>query len=280
MKNTIWVNTLVKNEERWIWYGLKSVLSFVDKIMVWDTGSTDRTVEIIKKIKSSKIDFEEKGSVTKKEYGNLRQQMLDKTKSDWVFVLDGDEIWPKPPLVQLIKEVKTTSERTDGFCVRPINFVGDIRFVHPDTFQGQTPHGPKGLKGFFSTRIFRRTIKGLHVQKEYGKESFRDYTGKTIRERVGRIKYLPKIYYWHMSYLPRSSSDKKDKQVMMRKRKRKFELGIKRPRWVEIPEVFYQKRPKITADPFYKMNLYEYFKALLQTPLKKIKRKATGWKDD
>ena len=41
---------LVKNEEKWIWYSLMSVLDYVDEILVWDAGSTDRTVEIIKTI--------------------------------------------------------------------------------------------------------------------------------------------------------------------------------------------------------------------------------------
>ena len=47
-KNRITVHTLVKNEERWIWYALKSVLPFVDQIIVWDTGSTDKTTAIIR----------------------------------------------------------------------------------------------------------------------------------------------------------------------------------------------------------------------------------------
>ncbi|MBU1256082.1 hypothetical protein KKA49_00135 [Patescibacteria group bacterium] len=51
------VHCLVKNEERFIWYAIKSVLPFVDKIMVWDTGSTDKTIQIIKSIKSKKISL-------------------------------------------------------------------------------------------------------------------------------------------------------------------------------------------------------------------------------
>ena len=54
-KQFIWANCLIKNEERWVWYALQSVLPYVDKILVWDTGSTDNTVEIIKTIKSNKI---------------------------------------------------------------------------------------------------------------------------------------------------------------------------------------------------------------------------------
>ena len=83
-----------------------------------------------------------------------------------------------------------------------------------------------------------------------------------------------------MSYLPRSSSKNKDRQEIMRKRKRKYEIGIFRPKWIEVPDVFYKKKPDIVSNPFYKMSDYEYLKAIIQTPLKKIKRKITRWKND
>ncbi len=272
-KPSIWVNCLIKNEERWLWYGINSVLPYVDKILVWDTGSTDKTVEIIKAIKNKKISFKEIGEVSKNEYGQVRQEMLEQTKSDWVWILDGDEVWPQESAIQLTKEIKGASGKIDSFCVRPINFVGDFRFIHPETFIGQTPNGPKGLKGFFSTRVFKRSIPGLHVKHGYGQEAFFDEKGITLRKRKGKIKYLSKAYYWHLSYLPRSSDRRKDRQVMMRARKRKYELGMKRPSWVKIPEVFYLKRPKIVPSSLYKMSSWEYLKAFIQTPLKEIKRK-------
>jgi len=276
-KPLVWVNTLVKNEERFIWYVLQSVLPFVDKIIVWDSGSTDKTVEIIKTIKDKKIDFKEIGKIKKEDFGQVRQLMLEQTKSDWVWILDGDEVWPKNSSFQLVKEIKKATKNIHSLCVRPINFVGDLRFIHPETFAKQTPHGPKGLKGFFSTRIFRRDIPGLHIGGPYGKEAFYAGDGKTLRERKNHVKYLSDVYYWHMDYLPRSYSRKKDKEVMMREKKRKYEIGIKKPKWLKTPEVFHSKRPKIVPNPFYKMNNFEYLKALIQTPLKKLKRKLYQW---
>jgi glycosyltransferase involved in cell wall biosynthesis len=271
-KYRVWVNMMVKNEERWIWYALMAVLPLIDKALVWDTGSTDKTVEIIKTIKDKKIDFYQAGSVNKKTFSQLRQKMLQQTKSDWVLNVAGDEIWPNKPLKKLIKEINKAPESIQTFCVRPINFVGDIRFVHPETFIGQTPLAPKGITGFFSSRVFRRNISGLHISGQYGQEGFYDGQGITIRERQKHVKYLEDIYYWHMTYLPRSSSRNKDKQVMMRGKKRKFEIGLKRPDWIKVPEVFYKTRPDFVPDPFYKMNSWEYTKALIQTPLKRVRR--------
>ena len=46
----IWVNTIVHNEENFIWFAVMSVIDYVDKVLIYDTGSTDKTVEIIKEI--------------------------------------------------------------------------------------------------------------------------------------------------------------------------------------------------------------------------------------
>ena len=46
----IWAHTLVMNEDRFIWYAVMSVIDYVDKILIFDTGSTDGTVRIIKGI--------------------------------------------------------------------------------------------------------------------------------------------------------------------------------------------------------------------------------------
>jgi len=277
-KPSIWANCVVKNEERWIWYALKSVLDHIDKVLVWDTGSSDKTEKIIKTINNNKISFKQIGSVDKNNFANIRQQMINKTFSDWILNLDGDEIWPKKSIIKLKNAIIKAPKNINTFCVRPINFVGDIRFIHPEVFLGQTPYGPKGLKGFFSNRVFRCNTPGLYVAGDYGKEGFYDNSNKTLIENKNQTKFLQDVYYWHMSYLPRSLSEKKDKQVMMRKRKRKHELGVSKPNWIEIPEVFYLPRPSIVPDPFYKMNNFEYLKAVIQTPLKKFKRKVTGWK--
>jgi len=92
MKTNLTVHCVVKNEERWIWFALKSILDIADKILVYDTGSSDRTVDIIKTIKSKKIFFEEKGEVDAKGLAQFRREQLIRTKKEWFLILDGDEI--------------------------------------------------------------------------------------------------------------------------------------------------------------------------------------------
>ena len=51
---------IVQNEEQWVWYAIHSVLPFVEKLFIYDTGSTDKTVSLISSIKSKKIAFQKK----------------------------------------------------------------------------------------------------------------------------------------------------------------------------------------------------------------------------
>ncbi|MEK7188250.1 MAG: glycosyltransferase, partial [Patescibacteria group bacterium] len=84
---------LVKNEARFIWYSVMSVIDHVDEILVWDMESSDKTVEIINSIESKKIKFKEIGIRDSQKISELRQKMLEITEADWVFILDGDEVW-------------------------------------------------------------------------------------------------------------------------------------------------------------------------------------------
>ena len=63
MKPNLTVQMIVKNEDQWIWYAIASVIDYASKLIIFDTGSRDKTVEIIKSFKSSKIIFKQKGDV-------------------------------------------------------------------------------------------------------------------------------------------------------------------------------------------------------------------------
>lgn len=49
----ICVHTLVRNEEKYVWYAVMSVINHVDEVMLWDMKSTDNTYEILKEIKKA-----------------------------------------------------------------------------------------------------------------------------------------------------------------------------------------------------------------------------------
>ena len=83
--NTLSVIVITKNEEDRISRCLNSIKSIADEIIVFDSGSTDKTVEIAKQ-------FTDKVFITDWQgYGIQKQRALDKAACDWVLSIDADE---------------------------------------------------------------------------------------------------------------------------------------------------------------------------------------------
>lgn len=78
---------IVKNGEKGIEGAIRSASEIVDEIVVVDSGSTDRTVEIAKKY--TKKVFERP---FKNDFSELRNFALSKATGDWILALDADEI--------------------------------------------------------------------------------------------------------------------------------------------------------------------------------------------
>ena len=131
----ITLHTIVKNEDRFIKATLISALASKDvkRALVWDTGSTDNTVSEILSIKDSRIEFMEKGNVNRNELVKLRNEQLKTTKTPWILLVDGDEIWPEKNLQQLILAIKKCDNQTIALVNRTRNAVGDIYHYLPDS---------------------------------------------------------------------------------------------------------------------------------------------------
>jgi len=274
-KKIIWGNCLVRNEERWVWYAIKSVLDHLDKILVWDTGSTDKTVQIIKSIKSPKISFKQYGPVTPETFVNARQEMLEQTKADWLFLIDGDEVWTKKGISKVAETIQRKGEEIESIVVKTINFLGDV-YHYQEEAAGK--YEIAGKKGHYNLRAMNLKIPGLHAALPHGQQGYFDKDNRPIQERDSKkILFLP-VYYFHATNLPRSS---KDFEVPHRVKKRKYEIGLKIPKNVKYPEVFYceatssayHTHSKIVPDPWIKMSRGEWMRGAVQTPLKKIRRR-------
>ena len=77
---------IVKNEEHCLDRCLKSARDFVDEIVVVDTGSTDRTVEIAESY-GARIYHHP----WENDFSKHRNQSLSYATGDWIFQLDADE---------------------------------------------------------------------------------------------------------------------------------------------------------------------------------------------
>lgn len=89
---------IVKNEEYSLPQTLKSVKEVVDEMVVLDTGSTDRTVEIAKELGAEVYHFE-----WCNDFSAARNESLKYVQGKWVLVLDADEVL-RPSIVLEMKQ--------------------------------------------------------------------------------------------------------------------------------------------------------------------------------
>lgn len=85
-KSTISVCMMVKNEEKRLPVALASVKDWVDEIIVVDTGSTDRTIEIAESF-GARIYHHP----WEHDFAKHRNQTIQYANGDWILILDADE---------------------------------------------------------------------------------------------------------------------------------------------------------------------------------------------
>ena len=256
----ITAHCIVKNEENFVWYAINSILDYMDEIIIWDTGSTDRTVEIVKTIENPKISFEEKGPVSPQEFAKLRNEMIKATDTDWIFILDGDEIWSKVGIEEIIGLITKYGNSKD-LIVSPVKMlIGDI-YHYQEERAGR--YRIKGKTGHLNVRAIRN-FDGLRVKGFFGNEGYTDINNIDIQNLPEERIVFAKNNYLHASHLKRSSKVNS---------KYKYELGIPFPKDYFYPEVLFKERPKIVPSPWEPMGFGYKLRAFFETPLKKMKRR-------
>ncbi len=98
---TLSVCMIVKNEEKNLDHCLETVKDFADQVVVVDTGSTDRTVEIAEKYGAKAIHSDWRG-----DFSYSRNISLDYADSQWILWLDADDRVP-PAEARKFMKLKT-----------------------------------------------------------------------------------------------------------------------------------------------------------------------------
>ena len=93
LKSTLKISAcyMVKNEEKNLSRSLDSLKSQVDEIVIVDTGSTDRTIEIAERYGAKIIE-----TPWQDDFSTPRNMAIDAAAGDWIIFLDADEYFAKP----------------------------------------------------------------------------------------------------------------------------------------------------------------------------------------
>ena len=272
-KKIISAHVMVKNEARFIWYSVMSVYSHVDRIRIWDMGSTDYTRSIIGKIldlpdSPGKVFYED-AYMDNFDEEYARQHMLDQTTSDWFIVVDADEIWWNDSITKVIDLIQEKGDELESIVVPTILPVGDM-FHRQEENAGR--YNLAGHVGHYNLRAVNRKIPGLHSSGRHGVWGWVDGDEKMIQYRdPKKIGYVDAPYL-HTTHLKRSGNGR-DIDVFKRKMKLKHEIGKPFSKDFYYPEVFFKSRPEIVESPWKVMDVPFTTRSFFETPLRKIKRR-------
>jgi glycosyltransferase involved in cell wall biosynthesis len=114
--NQISLSIMAKNEEANIERAIKSAQPIVDEVVVCDTGSTDRTVEIAKACGARVIEFP--WDIPTKGFSEPRNAAIRACTKPWILRLDADEVVPKEQLLNVWKLAQTDGVDAYLFPIR------------------------------------------------------------------------------------------------------------------------------------------------------------------
>lgn len=257
---------IVKNEDQWVWFAIQSILPYVDRLLICDTGSTDRTVECIQSISSPKIEFEQVEIANAADVTAIRQKQLDKTHEEWMWAIDGDEIYPEDTAREVHNAI--ASGKYEGISVRRYDLLGDIYHRQQESVGEYSLFGQKGHLVVRALNL--RTMPHMTVKGDYPLEGYYDNEGVAIIEHDPSLHYITQSYLYHAMYLRRSSRGSNIADMINRS-KYKIETGMSIPG--AYPKVFNLPRPDFVPDPLRHRSFVYESVAHIVTPIKNLKRK-------
>ncbi len=140
------------NEERNIRACLESV-AWADEIVVVDSGSRDRTVEICEEFNCRVFEQEWLGG-----YGRQKNFALEKCSHNWVLSIDADERLT-PELQEEIKLLLQTAPKYDGYQISRRNFFLGRWIKHSGWYPDYLIRLFKKNKGKFNERQVHETVQ-------------------------------------------------------------------------------------------------------------------------
>jgi glycosyltransferase involved in cell wall biosynthesis len=166
---------VAKDEERTIGQVLSSARALCREMILVDSGSSDRTVEIAQGMGATCHHQEWLGYAAQKNYA------LSLAQSTWILSLDADEVLTP----ELAAEIATTLTRSDldlynGFCIPRLLLIGETAIAHG---------------GFYpdaQLRLFRRGEGAFNDRKVHEAVKIQGAT----HGRVGSLKNA----MWHYAY--------------------------------------------------------------------------------
>ncbi|MFN7252526.1 MAG: glycosyltransferase family 2 protein [Anaerobacillus sp.] len=167
--NTLSLCMIVKNEEKVLSRCLESVKGLVDEMIIVDTGSEDKTIEVAKSYGANIYHYK-----WDNHFSNARNFSLEQTKTDWQLVLDADEYIVNDCKSKIIEFIN--SRPAVGRIKRIDKFVQNNEVRHSQAYISRI--FPKNTR--YNGRIHEQ-VKSIHPRKKLDVEVYHD--GYYLKEK-------------------------------------------------------------------------------------------------
>lgn len=254
MTSKVTIHSLVRNEERWVWFALTAWQKAPVDFLVVDNESSDQTPQILK---ATKIPYQ---TWPGEDITILRNRMLKETKTDWFVLVDGDEVWDDGQIAKFLAHLDAVSPRVTGVFLSTRNCVGDVwHYLATDSGRYQLA----GVSGHLNIRAYRRR-KGYQWFGQYPLEYY-GRQDQSINNDPSQLSHFSG-YYWHLTHLSRTAVSGTPGF-----RRRVLESGITVAK-SQLPEVFFLPCPPQVPDPLVHRSFLWEIAATMVTPVKKLRR--------
>lgn len=126
---------IVKNEEEnlpRLYHSISTLINDKDiELIVVDTGSTDKTKEIVRKYTDKLYDFK-----WINDFSQARNYSISKASGDYIFILDADdEVYNQSQLLKFIRSKEIYKYNTVEFIVKNVMDKGESEFIQQRIFK-------------------------------------------------------------------------------------------------------------------------------------------------
>lgn len=186
------------NEEKNIQSCLESLMQVCDEVILVDSGSTDCTVDIARKMGAIVVEQAYLGDGFQRNFGAAY------AKNDWILCLDADERMDEN-LVEFLKNLCVSEEGPDAYAFRRKNLLGSRWIKHCGWYPDYCARLYNRKKAKFSevkqhAKVLAENIK--RIDRDMVHYSFRNVgelfskPGRNFSTRAAKIMYLEnrKVY--------------------------------------------------------------------------------------
>ncbi|SMC22440.1 Glycosyltransferase involved in cell wall bisynthesis [Desulfacinum hydrothermale DSM 13146] len=224
---------IVKNEEHNLPRCLDSVQGQVDEIVVVDTGSTDRTVEVASRYGAKMVTFAWNG-----DFSAARNVSLDHASGDWVLWLDADEELLEGTGGMTLPELAASTD-VDAYLVPIQNMKADgsftahfaVRFfrkLEGIRFEGKAHESVGDWLLRQNARIAQSPVPIRHWGYAVSDGELQRKLDRNLELLMAQLKQTPNSSYVHY-YIGMTLIGKKDFEGSFRHLQKAHELGPETP---------------------------------------------------